>query len=378
MNDNFEFAVEDRTFSLERSFLDAGRFNVKSIPRSYDVVFVSETPAATINRLMSKEGNTLLFIDSNVFALHRGAIRFPENRTLVAEATEEFKTLTGVEKLTDFLDSRCFTKADHLVVVGGGIIQDVGAFAGACFKRGIKWTFIPTTLLSMCDSCIGGKTGINYKGAKNQLALFSSPAEVVINTQFLETLNERDVMSGMGEILKLMITGGKDLLGIYREHVHAGRVLDHKDYTLLIRAALGVKKLIVEEDEFELNIRRSLNYGHTVGHALEILSAYRIPHGEAVSMGIIVANRLSHAMGIMSNEDVTEINKLAFDLCATGIQGAIQLDGLESLLRKDKKTLGGKAVFVLVEQAGVMRFAPVEMTSAFVRQILDVISEEFG
>lgn len=378
MTESFDFSIEGRNFSFPCSFLNSDQFTVRSVPRPYQVTFVHEAPDATLNRLACDVDNTLLFIDANVYSIYKDRIDFPPLRTLVAEATEGFKTLAGVEQLTDFLENHNFTKADRLIVVGGGIIQDVGAFAGCCFKRGIRWTYLPTTLLSMCDSCIGGKTGINYKGAKNQLALFSSPADVVINDGFLNTLNPKDIKSGMGEILKLLVTGGNELLEVYRTRVQNGRVLASSDYPCLIRSALGVKKLVVEEDEFELDLRRSLNYGHTVGHAIEVLSGFQIPHGAAVSMGIVVANSLSVARGMMLPQEAAGIRNLAVDLLGGLSLGGVYVEELECLLRKDKKTLGGKATMILMERAGVTRFVPVEMTADFVRQIADIIASEFG
>src|SRR3990167_8146444 len=255
--------------------IDHNQFQIKSTPKSYHVTLdENKNPFDVLNTYLSENKNSVLLIDENILQLYKNFLKIDETRIFSAKATENFKTIDGMFAVLNFLSERDFTKKEKLIVVGGGIIQEVGGFVSACYKRGIQWVYFPTTLLSMCDSCIGGKSGVNYKDAKNQMALFSAPSQVVINPQFLKTLPDADLKSGLGEILKLSITGGEDLIATYQQHVTHGKVKDLAGYKALILMALSIKRAIVEVDEFELNYRKSLNYGHTLGHAIEVMSDY--------------------------------------------------------------------------------------------------------
>ena len=155
----------------------------------------------------------------------------------------------------------------------------------------------------MSDSCIGGKAGVNYKGAKNQLALFSAPNEVIINPSFINTLEKKDIQSGLGEILKLYITGGPAMLSTYDRCIKNGTIVNKDDAKSLIMGALAIKKAVIELDEFELNIRKALNYGHTLGHAIESISNYAIPHGVAVVVGMMLVNQMSCERGLLARAE---------------------------------------------------------------------------
>jgi 3-dehydroquinate synthase len=198
------------------------------------------------------------------------------------EAIEENKNIDTVLRVCEQLLQYEFDRGQTLIVIGGGIVQDIGAYTAKTFKRGIEWVYVPTTLLSQSDSCIGGKTALNFKNYKNQLALFSAPKKVVIDVSFLKTLSERDMISGYGEIAKLFITGGSYYINNF----------DAFDIETTIYHSLSIKKAIVEVDEFEIRERKSLNYGHSFGHAIESVMNYEIPHGEAVLLGIELINRL--------------------------------------------------------------------------------------
>ena len=230
----------------------------------------------------------------------------------------------------------------------------------------------------MCDSCIGGKTGINYHKAKNQLALFSAPRQVIICPAFLRTLHAREIKSGLGEILKLFITGGEKLLAQFPRYVSKdGEVKDFASFTPLILGALGVKKQIVEKDEFELNIRKSLNYGHTLGHAIEVLSDYAIPHGQAVTMGVLIVNEMSRRRGLLSQKECDEIRQLARNLFQSARLSANIVKELPSLLLKDKKSVGNAVNFVFIKRPGETVFVKLEVNDALTQELLDIMHGEF-
>lgn len=373
-----DFIIEDKKFSMPDNFAQLDNYSLKSIPRNYNVKLKNDpAPVQEIQKILDENKNNLLLIDKKVFDLYFKDLKIEKRRLFPADATEEFKTLRGFEDVIAFLEKNEFTKGEKLIVIGGGIIEDIGAFVGACYKRGIKWVYFPTTLLSMCDSCIGGKTGINHNKVKNQLALFSAPFEVNINIAFLNTLSEYDIKSGMGEILKLLVTGGRKPLEIYEKEVRNGKVLAFDGYKPLILSSLSVKRAVVEEDEFELYYRKSLNYGHTVGHAIEVLSEYKIPHGQAVIMGMVIVNKLAANRGILNKNDYDLTQRLAKELLGPSILKDISLDGLDKLLKKDKKTEGNTVNFVIISEIGNTKFLKLELNDALIQEIDSIIKQEF-
>jgi 3-dehydroquinate synthase len=375
------FRVSDQRLEIDAALLNASSFLVQSIPRPYRVTWEDNlSPSDTIKKVLGENTESVLFADEKIYELYFKGLEIKPAKVLTAHASEEFKTLDGVVRLVDFLQRNDVTKGDQLIVVGGGIIQDVGAFAGACYKRGIPWTYIPTTLLSMCDSCIGGKTGINHGNAKNQLALFSAPYKVVINPAFINTLDEKAIRSGLGEILKLHITGGEHFIEEYKKLVSKGCVNSPESYKKLIIGSLLIKKAIVELDEFEMNLRRSLNYGHTVGHCIEPMTDYRISHGEAVSIGMLLVNELAVSRSILDAGENGEIKELILDILDKDtIKEIRKLDAsnLRSLLKKDKKTKGNKVNFVILRSAGFLDFLSIPLEESLIKELKDLIKASF-
>jgi len=315
------------------------RFTISSSPVDYEVT-LEKRPFHEALRGYCNDGDVIL-IDKNVIELYP----IQGFDTFVVEAIEENKTIDKVLEFVEFLNNTGFNKGNKVIVIGGGITQDIGAFACSVFKRGIDWVLFPTTLLSMCDSCIGGKTGINHLGAKNQLALFSSPWKVVVCFEFLDTLKDEDIKSGLGEILKLYAMAGHQFIEFFSDSL----ISPERDYYNLVRRALLIKKSVIEEDEFEFNIRKSLNYGHTIGHAVEALSNYKIPHGEAVAIGMVCVNRIF-------NSNSKKLDNLCIELIDKDVLRNIDCSEIGELLKKDKKTIGSKATFVVLEEFGKICF----------------------
>lgn len=355
-----QFIIDNKIFVYDQTTSDANHFAVRSTPRPYDVHWdESVNPLTHINTLLQQKPNHLLFIDQAVLKLYGSAITIPQSRIFAVEATESFKTIEGLCKVFDFLHTNQFTKGEDLFVVGGGIIQDVGGFVGAAYKRGIRWIYVPTTLLAMSDSCIGSKTGINYRNTKNQIAVFSAPAEIRINPYFLKTLPGDAIFSGLGEMLKYAIISGPHSLAIYQRCVRRGRVHQWADFKTLMCHSLAVKKSIIEEDEFELSYRRSLNYGHTFGHALEVLANYQIPHGIAVVIGVLLANEMSVEEGLLSEAEKGALAVLAKELIPEHMVRVLKQlpqDQFVELLKKDKKALSNAINFVIIKTAGHVQF----------------------
>lgn len=373
MQHKIKFSIDNKDFFCDADLARSKQFIIHSTPKDYVVNYEdNKQPFTSVTSLLQNNKKNLLLIDKQLLNIYKPDLNVDAGRIFAAEAAEEFKTFDRVMNIVDFLQKHEITKGEQLIVVGGGIIQDVGAFVGAVYKRGIPWVYFPSTLLSMCDSCIGGKTGVNYNGVKNQLALFSSPTVIHIHPLFLNTLSENEIHSGLGEILKLCIIGGKYFIDLYRNHVKKGKITSSDSFETLIMAALCVKKAVVEEDEFELNYRRSMNYGHTVGHAIEALSSYEIPHGQAVVVGMVIANELSYMLGLLNQQELTAINELCFELINDRVLSCLKkmnLDSIISLIQKDKKTVGKQTSFVLLQSVGNIQFVQLELNENFSRMM---------
>jgi 3-dehydroquinate synthase len=295
----------------------------------------------------------VVLVDKNVRQLYD----IQHTKLIEIEALEENKCMDTVLMVAEKLLEFGFDKGNTLVVIGGGITQDIGAYTAKTFKRGIQWKFIPTTLLSQCDSCIGGKTALNFKHYKNQLALFSAPQQVIIDTRFLETLKQRDIDSGMGEIVKLFITGGDYYV----------QQFDGFTVSECIFHALMIKKQIIQYDEFEVFERKALNYGHSFGHVIESLTNYEIPHGEAVMLGIEIVNRMGSF-----DEDITYlVNKFT----NFGKIRHLKAEDIVAGLRTDKKVTNGVISIVYVEQPGETRFVDIPLDDKLTQIVHDLLTD---
>lgn len=382
MKEIAKFSIENETFAVSSNVENAGNQEliVQSAPQPYKAIFSDQKdPFIDIHALLTGNNNCLL-VDEKVFDLYKGGLKFDPGKVFKAPATEDFKTMDGVMEVLNFLQCNNFTKGETLIVVGGGIIQDVGAFVAACYKRGVKWVYYPTTLLSMADSCIGSKSSINYGNAKNQLGLFSAPREVIINPNFLKTLEFVDLQSGLGEILKLLAIGGKNFLNIYMQYVKYGRVDDFGNYAKLIAAALSVKRAVIEADEFEFGHRKSLNYGHTLGHAIESLSNYEISHGQGVVIGMMLVNELSNKHNLFEDVENAQLKQLCFELLNEKVISLVHhldIGKLKLLISKDKKTEGGVATFVVLRAFGKVEFLKLPIDQSLLDEISVIIKENF-
>ena len=262
------FYIEKRKFNC--STYNGDHLIIKSIPNNYEVKFLDEL---NLEKFINSNQNHIILIDSLIKQKYFKSL----NSSLPiyqVDANENNKNISKALDIISFFESVKVTKLNKVIVIGGGILQDLGAFACSMYKRGIPWIYVPTTFLGMTDSCVGGKTGLNYKNKKNILALFSAPRQVLINLNFLKTLSKRDFLSGLGEALRLHITGGKEYIGKFEKNIDAVIKKDHEAIKKIILNSLIIKKAVVEVDEFESNYRRSMNYGHSIGHALESITNF--------------------------------------------------------------------------------------------------------
>ena len=209
--------------------------------------------------------------------------------------------------------------------------------------RGIKWTFFPSTLLAACDSCIGGKTSLNYKGFKNLLGTFYPPDEIVIYPQFFTTLTEKDYKSGLGEVVKFNVMAGKNGIETISKDMPPLLSRDSVMISKYIDSSLSFKKVFIEEDEFDKGRRILLNFAHTFGHAFEVSSDYEIPHGTAVVLGMIVANHISVIRKILDEKFALSIEDVCRQIIPTIYKAKwFDFDIIMKAIRKDKKQ-GGRS-----------------------------------
>lgn len=328
-------------------------FLVKSIFRDYGVEFVD----SFADRLKDLAANGAFFIvDATVFDSYRQGIEgiVPSQRLLLVEATEPHKTLEYSSKVIKTLIEKKIRKNTALVAIGGGIIQDITAFVSSIFLRGIEWVFFPTTLLAQADSCIGSKTSINSSGYKNILGNFYPPSEVFIDLEFLGSLSESDIRSGVGEMLHYYFVAGSPWAKKVAEE-YDQLFADRKRLHKYIRESLRIKKEVIERDEFDKGERNLFNYGHTFGHAIETLTDYMVSHGQAVTLGMDIANYISWQRGMIDQSAFNDMhgilikNMPAFEI--TQDQLARYLDALA----KDKKNVDSELVCILTEGHGRMK-----------------------
>lgn len=355
---NTKFTIQNELFDL---WIDTEQdsFIVDSKPRPYTVQFVRDTTFSWIDQQVKEQKHPLILIDSNVKNICLGNVDWGNAVIYEIDAVEDNKNINKVLDICNWLLEQNANRGSHLFVIGGGILQDLGAFSCSMFKRGIPWTFIPTTLLAQADSCLGGKTAVNHGHSKNVLGLFSAPRRVLIDTNFLDTLKFIDYLSGAGEIFRLLTTGGDKSFNLLAENLDSFLVKNRDAIETLISASLQVKKAIVERDEFELDLRRSMNYGHSIGHALEAISHYYIPHGQAVSLGILIENQISASRQFLCETDCLLINQIGKRLVSADIidyASQLCLDNLMVPLTNDKKAQGNILKLATLVDSNRMEF----------------------
>ncbi len=321
---------------------------------------------------LPKIQDAYFIIDRNIYGLYAEYFRnITENRLFLFDAVEENKTIESVLKIYQFLLNRGVKRNSALVSVGGGITQDVTGFVASTLYRGIYWIYVPTTLLAQADSCIGSKTSLNFQSSKNVLGTFFPPDEIYIAADFLKTLKEIDIFTGFGEIVRLQLIKARSKEYLDKIALDIKKAYQDKNILLsLIKDSLAVKKEYIEEDEFDKGKRNTLNYGHTLGHALESASDFLIPHGVCVVVGMIYANLLAMGRGLLDKElfqiilDSILLSNLHLDkipLRKEFLETTVLIEGL----KKDKKKTGEKFTFVI------------HQSDFSFRKIQDVSVEEF-
>lgn len=268
------------------------------------------------------------------------------------ESGEINKTLVSLQFIWDELMRQNADKHSVLINLGGGVIGDVGGFAAATFKRGIDFINVPTTLLAMVDSSIGGKVGFDYGDIKNAIGVICNPAGVYIYSEFLKTLDERELRNGFAEIIKHGLIADED----YWEKVQRTETFDWRTLSTLINGSVKIKQNVVKKDPLEKNLRKVLNFGHTIGHAIEAYSLLHdkkpLKHGEAIAAGMICEAFLSKEQGSLSGKELKQISDFILRHFPKYSLRNILSPELIRFMRHDKKNTSDQINFTLLKRIG--------------------------
>ena len=274
--------------------------------------------------------------------------------TIGLDASEENKSQDSIEAIHNLLLDKGFSRQCVLVGLGGGIICELCGFAAATYQRGVDFILLPTTLLAQVDASVGGKTAINHAKGKNMIGAFHQPVKVLIDTNFLSTLPEREIKSGMVEMIKHGIIEDQDYFDWLEENLDKITKLEEPIMCEAIKRSVEIKSNIVSQDEKESGVRAILNFGHTFGHGIELIGKYKeYNHGEAVALGILSAAKLSQMTEGLSSECVERIYSV---FSKAGIRTTtlteIDAEDLYSAMQSDKKKQGKDLNFIVLEKIG--------------------------
>lgn len=323
-------------------------------------VYYAENAYAHLNDFLAGKDYSCLFIlvDSNTqdLCLPYFLQKLETNKVIEViemEPGEEHKHIETCSGIWNALSELGADRKSLLINLGGGVVTDLGGFVGSTFKRGIAYINVPTTLLSMVDASVGGKTGVDLGNLKNQVGVISQPEMVLIDTHYLNTLAQEEMRSGLAEILKHGLIASKP----YWEKATNLSGMDLGDLNSLIAESVEIKSSIVQQDPNEASERKTLNFGHTFGHAIESYflthpDKKTLLHGEAVAAGIIIASYISTKLTGLSGEELKEITVAMEDLFPFVPIEATDFEEIESLLKFDKKNSHGNINFVLLKTIG--------------------------
>jgi 3-dehydroquinate synthase len=334
--------------------------NVNLSDKRYPIIIGNDALLKTVQKINDLSvSKCLLVIDQNIIKYHPVLIRktFAMLNCKVYSypfvANEKNKSLNQTEKIYKFLLDNSFDRNSIIVALGGGITGDIAGYAASTYMRGIRFIQIPTTLLSMVDSSVGGKTGVNFYDQKNMIGTFYQPEFVAIYPEFLSTLSRRELQSGAGEILKYSFLADNRNYSLLKNNLLKLFTSQLFAIEKTINACLVIKSNIVENDEKEITgLRKILNFGHTFAHAFEAASNYKLKHGEAVIGGIYCALFLSEILGYITSDKLNSIlNDYKF-IRPNKKLVSLNMDNIFNSMGSDKKNSMGKKRFVLIEDIG--------------------------
>ncbi|MBF0997029.1 MAG: 3-dehydroquinate synthase [Lachnospiraceae bacterium] len=373
------FATEDHAFVTLTALSLLQQDN-----NAYDILICGSTHFCELHhqvrKLFSIKRRVLIITDTNIAPLYLSQVRMSLNDTvselhsIVLPAGESQKTLQTVQHLYQILMENHFDRDDFLVALGGGVIGDITGFTAATYLRGISYIQVPTTLLAQTDSSIGGKTGVDFVGYKNMIGAFYPPKTVIMNLNTLNTLPHRQFAAGMAEIIKYGLIWNATFFNWLTVHGAQILSLDQTDLLQMIQSCCEYKRDVVQKDPKDRGIRKILNYGHTLGHALEKYKNFSLLHGECVGLGMLAAARISRDRGLLSvAEEETIRSALSFYSLPTCTEIS-DPDALMQMMFSDKKVSAGHLQFVLLDQIGHC-FLAKDVSSIEIKTAIEAITK---
>lgn len=315
------------------------------------LIFITDVDQARreIAGVVQRQEQLFAVADTNTASIAERLL--PQACGIIIEAGEENKNLATLQSVWDALERNGATRSSVVVNVGGGVVTDLGGFAAATFKRGVRFVNVPTTVLAAVDAAVGGKTGINYAGLKNEVGAFALAEAVVVCPEFFRSLPEREIYCGVAEMLKHALLDSEPQLS--RLLAYNAATTDDAAFLEMIRASVGVKERIVQLDPKEQGLRKALNLGHTVAHAIESLTAGAVAHGHAVAVGLVTDLVLSHMKFGFPAETMRKVSAYVKEHYPALPFGCAQVEALIGFMRHDKKNSSADRInFTLLQGVG--------------------------
>ena len=326
--------------------------------RAYDICIAQDFALLADEVKKLNASKILIITDSNVSKLYLKEVYDILKGVCTTVASAQFaagemsKNLATIQRLYEACVQNGLDRKSVIVALGGGVVGDMAGFVAASFMRGIRFVQIPTTLLAQTDSSVGGKVGVDFAGYKNIIGAFKQPALVYINAQTLKSLPPREFAAGMGEVIKYGIIRDAAFLDYLKANAQRIRSFATDEIETVLEKCCRIKADVVEQDETEGGLRAILNFGHTVGHAIESAKDFSLLHGECVGLGMICALSIAQERGWVSQADVEKVRELLaiYDI-KTQVDG-LSVDTVADFMMKDKKVENGVLKFVLAEPMG--------------------------
>ncbi len=320
-------------------------------------IFIGNEPLKHLQEFLSSNSfsQTFVLVDENTnnHCYPLIASLLPTHHTIEIKSGEENKTLSTCELVWNKLTEENADRKTLLINLGGGVIGDLGGFAAGCYKRGVSFIQIPTTLLAMVDASVGGKTGIDFNGFKNQIGLFNQPEAVFIHTAFLKTLNKRELLSGFAEVIKHYLIADTDA---FRKLEISNLKPEIVDWNSVVERNVNIKSFFVEHDPQESDSRKALNFGHTVGHAIETYflksGDKKLLHGEAIAAGMICESSISEKLNLITALELVSITKILLHYFQLLHVPETSFDEILQLMKQDKKNSANQFQFTLLKGIG--------------------------
>ncbi len=288
---------------------------------------------------------------------------------------EEQKSLEVAGRLYNELTDSYSERTTSILALGGGVIGDLAGFVAATYLRGVPLIQIPTTLLAQVDSSIGGKVAVNHGQLKNKIGAFYQPRLVISDISTLRTLPTQEFISGLAEVIKYAVIGDKEFFAYLERNLDQIKSLDERLLEEVVCKSSQIKAEVVEKDERDLGLRNTLNYGHTVGHAVESASDFKVRHGEAVALGMLAAGRISNKLGLLDKSDLIRLKRIIERADLTIELPNLEVEKIIQAIKHDKKILRDKIRFVLPKALGNV-FITDEVSLSLVEQVLVNWNEE--